>query len=126
LPQNELLAVFRPWQNVKRGFPLWPNNTVGEKMHRRAKSLVGSLVGLALAVYCYFQAPILPFRTVVSGGGPDHILTESALKKEEKQAVAAVLDGYGVRHFQTKSSILITPRLFFDRELRWNYTSKAR
>ena len=95
-------------------------------MHRRAKVLFSSTAAVAVVALAYFQAPLLPFRTVVSDHGPTHILTEAPLKKEEKQAVAAVLDRYSVRYLQTESSILITPQLFFDRELRWNFTSKSR
>lgn len=95
-------------------------------MHRKATILVGSVAALALATFAYFQVPILPFRTVVSDYGPNHILTEAPLKKEEKQAVAAVLDRYSVRYLQTESLILITPQLYFDRELRWNFTSKSK
>jgi hypothetical protein len=95
-------------------------------MHRQAKVLLSSMVAGVLVALAYFQAPVLPFRTGVAVHGPNHTLTEAPLKKEEKQAVAAVLNSYSVRYVQTESSILITPCLFFDREMRWNYTSKAK
>lgn len=95
-------------------------------MRLKAKVLLGSVFVFVLLAFAYFQAPILPFRTVVSDYGPNHILTEVSLKKVEKQAVAAVLDRYSVRYLQTESSILITPQLYFDREMRWNFTRKAK
>jgi hypothetical protein len=135
-------ASRKAWQNIPRGkrneeraqpiatdnsgqSPSCLSSNVGQKMKRGAKLLI-SLTVLGLIVFCYFQAPILPFRSVTFIGGPDHILSDTPLKKEEQQAVAAVLEGYGVRHLQTESGILVTPRLFFDREMRWNYTSKAK
>ena len=81
---------------------------------------------ITLGCWSYFQAPIMPFRPVVSDFGANHVLTEIPLKKEEKKAILAVLESYGEVCRETETSLWISPRLYFDRELRWNYTSKSR
>ncbi len=88
--------------------------------------LVGAIALIGLVFWSYSRAPIFPFRTVVSDRGPNHVLNEASLKKEEKKKIIAVLDRYGEIYHETDTSVWITPRLFFDKELRWNYTSKAR
>ena len=49
---------------------------------------------------------------------------ERPVQHEVRAAFTAVLGRYGERYQQTKEGILITPRLYFDNELRWNYTTK--
>lgn len=79
---------------------------------------------VCLAVFGWDRFTICPFRAVVSDQGPDHVLSEFPVSKEEKAAFAAVLSQYGERYRETSDGIWITPRLYFDKELRWNYTSK--
>jgi hypothetical protein len=63
-------------------------------------------------------------RAVTSDQAPEPRLHEREITVDELAAFADVLSKYGERFSETPNRILITPRLYFDQELRWNYTSK--
>src|ERR1051326_431498 len=95
------------------------------KSGARVILLVSAGVAMLGAFVAYHELPLLPFRPVVSDAGPNHVLTESTLGKDQKSAIIGVLARYEERYCDYGDSIWITPKLYFDKELRWNYTSKS-
>ena len=87
-------------------------------------AIVAGATAVPFVGYGWRHLPVLPFRAVTSS--PTSSLHEQPMKKEEKPAIAAVLRRYGERYAETEDTIWITPGLFFDRDLRWNYTSKSK
>lgn len=86
------------------------------------------LIGIALAgvaIVTWFLIPILPFRAVFHDGSAHHNLSTSTLRPEDRAKIELVLKKYGEHYWTTDTGILITPQLFFDPQLRWNYTSKS-
>jgi len=83
-----------------------------------------ALVVIGISVYGWHRWTICPMRAVVSDSSPKPRLNERQIATEEMPAFAAVLTKHGEPYSKNVDTILITPRLYFDRELRWNYTSK--
>ena len=97
-------------------------------MNRTRRILLAvSLGAIVIAALCYNFVPVIPFAAASHDGTGAHRLIERSLGgKAEVEAVASVLSQYGERYSITSDSrLLITLRLFLDKELRWNYTSKA-
>ena len=83
-----------------------------------------ALVVIGLSIHGWHRWPICPMRAVESDFAPEPRLHERTITTAEMPAFVAVLTEYGEPHSESGDTILITPRLYFDRELRWNYTSK--
>jgi hypothetical protein len=90
----------------------------------RLAAFAGGLVIAGLSVYSWHRWPICPMQAVTSDSAPEPRLHERPIAADEIAAFAAVLAKYGEPYSERADGILITPRLYFDRELRWNYTSK--
>ena len=88
-------------------------------------AIVGAAVGtIVLSIYAWNYWPVCRLRAVVSDHAPEPRLHERPITLEEKTAFAQVLAKHGEPYAERSETILITPRLYFDTELRWNNTSK--
>ena len=94
------------------------------KPQARVAIVAGGLVIAGLSVYSWHRWPICPMRAVTSDSAPEPRLRDRSIAVDELPAFATVLAQYGEPYSERADRILITPRLYFDRELRWNYTSK--
>jgi len=71
------------------------------------------------------RIPFLPFYAVYHDGSDRHQLYEKVIPRESHEAFEHVLIAYRQPYWISAERILIVPKLYFDRELRWNYTSRA-
>ena len=94
------------------------------KPQARLAVFAGGLVIAGLLVYSWHRCPICPMQAVTSDSAPEPRLHQRPIAADELPAFAAVLARYGEPYSERADRILITPKLYFDRELRWNYTSK--
>ncbi len=94
------------------------------KPQTRLAVVAGGLVIAGLLVWSWYRWPICPMLAVASDSAPEPRLHQRPIAADELPAFAAVLARYGEPYSERADRILITPKLYFDRELRWNYTSK--
>lgn len=73
-----------------------------------------------------FFLPV-PYIPVSHDGSGDHILFYDKTKKtpELVDAMCGVLARYHIWHKKTRDGVLIPLCLFLDKEMLWNYTTKA-
>lgn len=92
------------------------------------KKITIGLVGIALIVAFGFSwnfATVCPFVAVYHDGTGDHNLVEIEIKEDDIKPLHIVMDRHE-EHFRVKGDeIFITPKLYFNEQLRWNYSSKA-
>ena len=93
---------------------------------RRLLFFTLALVVAGTTFHGWHRWAVCPLYAVVSDGAPEPRLVEQRVAPEEIPAFAELLARHGQHHVVTPSGIRITPALYFDRELLWNYTSKAR
>ena len=88
--------------------------------------MILALVGAMLCVW-YFT-PISPFIPVFNVwiDHEQHLVSKLCrLGKQENDSLTKVLESDSQIFLVFNRMIFVTPRLFFDKELIWNYTSKA-
>ena len=92
------------------------------------KKITIGFIGISFIVTFWFSwnlATICPFVAVYHDGSGDHNLIEIEIKENDIKPLHIVLDQYE-ENFRVKGDkLFIAPRLYFDEQLRWNYSSKA-
>ena len=96
-------------------------------MNRRWAIVLGCGALASILSAAYFWLPLIPFECVYHDGTGAHCLLGQPIQSPEQSArVAAVLKRYDEPYWRPGDVIVLVPlALAFDRELRWNYTSKA-
>jgi len=71
--------------------------------------------------------PLLPFQPRVHDGSGDHnLLKAEIINKKHADLICITLDKYDEVYFRAgEKIILITPKLFLDKEMIWNYSNKS-
>ncbi|WP_269539043.1 hypothetical protein [Cerasicoccus fimbriatus] len=92
------------------------------------KKITIGFIGIAFIAAFGFSwnfATVCLFVAVYHDGTGEHNLIEAEIKEDDIKLLHIVLDQYE-EDFRVKGDkIYITPRLYFNEQLRWNYSSKA-
>ena len=78
-------------------------------------------------LFIFYASPIYPFKLVLSDNSANHNLTSHRISTpSEANAVSVILDNYGEKNICVSKYVLVSIHLALDKELRWNYTTKAK
>ncbi len=84
------------------------------------------LIVVASSLYAWYNAPVMPFRPVRMDSHQQLQVHNEALTRMRADSVEGVLQRYHETYRRSDTNtVLITPSLYSDTELMWNYTSKA-
>jgi len=81
---------------------------------------------LVLAVaYVWFAVPLVDFKVVYHNGSDENFLYERQLRETECEDLVKTLNKYNAVYESDGRSVKMTLQLYFDKEMRWNYSSKS-
>lgn len=95
--------------------------------HKR-KRVVSIAILIDGLLTLWYWMPIFPVRPVFNVwiNYEQHLVSTSCrLSKQDIDSLTSILKRDNQIFFVGKSMIFVTPKLLFDKELIWNYTSKA-
>ena len=93
----------------------------------KKKITIGFTAIVPITAFALFWnvATVCPFVGVYHDGTGEHNLIEIEISEDDIKPLHIVLDRYE-ENFRVKGDkLFIAPRLYFDEQLRWNYSSKA-
>ena len=94
-------------------------------MKRKIKFLIIGVIIIIFAIAVLFL-PVFPFKTVIHNGSGENFLIEKTLTNEAQiNSICMTLERYGECYWKTKNKLRVPIKLYFDKDLRWNYTSKS-